>query len=180
MVVADAVTCAAVLGRPGEAEALAAALALELRRRTRARAATVIVVESEPQAPLAASGTRAARRLAARLAAHGVEAVARGMLAWARLTPAEPLAVRRGALVGAPAVLAVTAPLTAALEEAIAEQDLAVLVTADPEGPLAELALADASLPVVTAKPLARGPGRSLSRAGLLAARPARDLVRGE
>src|SRR4051812_27336551 len=55
---------AAVIGRPGEAEPVAAGIALALRGG--APAAAVIVV-GEPSVPSADGGTRAARRLAARL-----------------------------------------------------------------------------------------------------------------
>src|SRR5439155_23501506 len=66
------ITCAAVLGRPGEAEPVAAALALALSRGAGARAATVVVLaagDAEPAHP-ATGGTRASRRLAERLGAH--------------------------------------------------------------------------------------------------------------
>ena len=138
------VTSAAVLGRPGEVEPVAAALALALRRETRAKAATVAVVGRCCRTGSRASGAAAA---AARSAARGagLQAHVRGRLAWVRLEPGDPqlaAAVRRVTLVAAPAVLAVTAPRTAAIDEALAEQDLLVIVAADPEGPLARLAAA--------------------------------------
>ena len=80
------VTSAAVLGRPGEVEPVAAALALALRRQTRATTATVAVVGAAlPEAP--EGGGAAARKLGARLEAHGFEARVRGRLAWVRLDP---------------------------------------------------------------------------------------------
>jgi hypothetical protein len=173
-------TCAAVLGREGDAEPFAAALALALRRPAGARAATVVVVGAA--AAETPAGTRAARRLVARLSAHGLEASEKGRLCWVALTASDVHAARRAARVGAPAVLAVTAPLTAALEAAIAEQDLAVIVTADAEGPLARLAAAGLTAahgPVLIARPLPRGLGRTLTRAGLRSSRPARELVAG-
>jgi hypothetical protein len=168
---------AAVVGRPGEAEPLAAAIALVLRRLTAARAASVVVVgATAPPTPGAAAP--AARRLAARLAAHGFEQVAaRGLLAW---THATPETATRAAFVGAPAVLAVTIALTPALEEAITEQELVVVVTQEPEGALAELArsaLTRPKLSVTAARPLPRGIARVLARAGLAAPRAAKELL---
>ncbi len=99
----------------------------------------------------------------------------RGRLAWVRLDPAESqlaAAARRVALIAAPAVLAVTAPRSFALDEALAEQDLLVIVTADPEGPLARLVSSGLPpVPVVPVRPLGRGPRRVLARAGLRAPR---------
>ncbi len=78
------VASAAVLGRPGEVEPVAAALALALRRETRAKAAAVAVVGAVPP-DVRRGGNAAARRLAARLEAHGLEAHVRGRLAWVAL-----------------------------------------------------------------------------------------------
>jgi hypothetical protein len=172
-----AVTSAAVLGRAGEAEPVAAALALALRRETRAKAATVAVV-----GPLLLEAGEwvgpATRRLGARLEAHGLEPCLRGRLAWVGLEPEDPQlasAVRRVMLAAAPAVLAITAPRNAAIDEALAEQDLLVVVAADPDGPLAQLAAAGLeAVPVVVVRPLGRGPARSLARAGV---RPPRSLT---
>ncbi len=174
-----AVTSAAVLGRPGEVEPVAAALALALRRETRSKAAAVVVVGA--MAGEEAGGGAAARRLAARLEAHGLEARVRGRLAWVRIDPDDPqlvVAVRRATLVAAPAVLAITAPRTAAIDEALGEQDLLVIVAAEPEGPLARLAATGlGETPVTTLRPLGRGPARSLARAGIRAPRPMRRLL---
>jgi hypothetical protein len=180
--VVGAVTSAAVLGRPGEVEPIAAALALALRRQTRARAAAVAVVGRMPPASgEGSSGGAAARRLGARLEAHGLEARVRGRLAWVRLDPEDAQlvsAARRVTLVAAPAVLAITAPRTAAIDEALAEQDLLVIVTADPEGPLARLAATGLNgVPAVTVRPLGRGCSRTLANAGLRAPRPLRALL---
>lgn len=174
------VTSAAVLGRPGEVEPVAAALALSLRRAMRAKAATVAMIGgARPQE--AANATGAARRLAARLEAHGFEPWARGRLAWVRLEPDEdhlaPIA-RRLALIGAPAVFAVVAPRTPAIDAALAEQDLLVLVTDDPDGPLARLA----GLPggaSATVRPLHRT-ARALARAGRRAPAAIRRLLEEE
>jgi hypothetical protein len=175
---ADAVvTSAAVLGRAGEVEPVAAALALALRRESRAKAATVAVVGPGP--PDAVRGGRAAaRRVGGRLEAHGFEAVVRGRLAWVRLDPDEShfaTAARRVTLIAAPAVLAITAPRSVALDEVLAEQDLLVIVTADPEGPLARLVSSGLpAVPLVPVRPFSRGPRRALARAGVRAPRAAR------
>jgi hypothetical protein len=183
--VAAAVTSAAVLGRPGEVEPIAAALALALRHESRARAAAVAIVGPVPPAfGEGSSGTAAARRLGARLEAHGLEAQVRGRLAWARLDPEDPQlvsAARRVTLAAAPAILAITAPRTTTIDDALGEQDLLVIVAADPEGPLARLAATGLDgAPVVTVRPLARGVSRSLARAGLRAPRPVRALLATE
>jgi hypothetical protein len=156
---------AAVIGRRGEAEAVAAGIALALRGD--APAAAVIVV-AEQAAPTADGGTPAARRLAARLDAHGFAAAARGRLVWAYV---EPDAALRAALVaGEPAVLAITVPLDPALELAIADQDLAIVVTRDEHGPLAQIATASlAGHNVTVTGPLPRGLPRLMARWGLRA-----------
>jgi hypothetical protein len=176
------ITTAAVLGRPDEAEPVAAALALSWR----ARAAIVAVLDSLPAAPdveisspAPAGGTRAARRLSARLAAHGLVGRPRGRLVWVRVSASEAaVAVRRLAAMGAPVVVAVTAPRTAALDELLAELELIVVVTADPDGPLARLAVsAHPATRMLLALPLRRGPARSLARGGLRPARSVRQLL---
>lgn len=175
------VASAAVLGRAGEVEPVAAALALALRRATRSRAATVAVVGEVPAEVDGASSLTAARRLGAKLEAHGLQVYVRGRLAWVRLDPGDsqlPALAWRIALVGAPAVLAVTAPRTAAIDEALGDQDLLVIVASDPEGPLARLAAAGLEhVPVLTVRPLGRGPGRALARAGVRPARSLRHLI---
>ena len=173
------VTSAAVLGRAGEVEPVAAALALALRREARAATAAVAVIGAA--LPDVAEGGGAARRLAARLEGQGFEARVRGRLAWVRLDPEDSqLAVvaRRLTFVAAPAVLAVTAPRNAGTDAALVECDLLVIVAADPDGPLARLAASGLSGPaVVTVRPLGRGPGRALARAGVRSARPVRHLL---
>lgn len=171
------VTGAAVLGRAREAEPVAAALALALRRETRSKAATVAVIG--PPLPEGSGGSGAGRRLAARLEAEGLQPRVRGRLAWVRLDPADPelpALAWRLALVAAPVVFAVTAPRTAAIDATLADQDLVVLVTTDPESPLA--LAATAGLPrVATAAPLGRGLARELSRAGMRPATAIRRFV---
>ena len=97
--------------------------------------------------------------------------------------PSDPqlvVAVRRVTLVAAPAVLAITAPRTAAIDEALGEQDLLVIVTAEPEGPLAQLAAAGlGACRSSRVRPLGRGPARSLARAGVRAPRRCGDCSRG-
>jgi hypothetical protein len=173
--------CAAVLGRPGQAEPVAAAVALALARGAGAKSATVAVIgrATPAEPPPASGGTRAARRLAARLEAQGLPARSRGRLVWVAVPPDGRLhAARRVALAGAPAVLAVTAPRTPDVEELLAEQDLLVLAMADLGGPLARMAaLAPGGVPVTVTRPLIRGPARSLALAGLRAPRAVRALV---
>ena len=82
----------------------------------------------------------------------------------------------RCALLAAPVVFAVTAPRTPAIDAALVEQDLVVLVTGDPDGALAAAAVAGLGR-VVTARPLSRGLGRELSRAGVRPAAPIRTLL---
>jgi CTP:molybdopterin cytidylyltransferase MocA len=172
---------AAVLGRAGEAEPVAASVALALSQRARARAAIVAVLADAPAGPVApgTGGTRAARRLAARLEAHGLPPRPRGRLVWVGLAADDArAAVARLAAMGAPLVLAVIAPRTPVLDEMLAEQDLILVVTADPDGPLARLALAaHPTTPVLAAPPLGRGPARSLARGGVRPARSTRALL---
>jgi hypothetical protein len=109
--------------------------------------------------------------------------VARGRLAWARL-PVAPVqaaaAARRAAALGAPAVLAVTAPRSEAVDDLLAEQDLLVIVAADPDGPLAALAtggLGAVPAAAVAAPPLPAGPRRALALAGVAAGPAGRRLA---
>jgi hypothetical protein len=75
-------------------------------------------------------------------------------------------------------VLAVASARTAALDAALNEQDLNVIVSAEPEGSLAQLAAAGlGDVPILTVRPLGRGPARALARAGVRSARPIRQLL---
>ena len=134
---------AVVFGRAGEAVPVAAALAGGLREQQRAAGALLVTWPSAAP-PRAALGTPAASRLAARLQARGLGAVARGRLAWLALRADEfGFAARATAAVGVPAVIAVTGPRTAATDALLAEQDLVVLVLGgDAQPGLAALALA--------------------------------------
>src|SRR4051794_3955984 len=112
----------------------------------------------------------AAARLATRLTGRGLTAVARGRLAWIEL-PAHPLAAapaarRANAAVDAPLVLVVTGPRCDTLDVLLEEQDVIVVVTGDPDGPLARLAIEASPVPAVACPPLA-GPARLLALAGL-------------
>jgi hypothetical protein len=171
------VSSAAVLGRPGEAEPVAASLALALSGGV--RGSGTVAVLGGAAAP-AAGGTRASRRLAARLEAQGLSARPRGRLVWVAL-PADGAhaAARRVGLVSTPAVLAVTAPRTAELDELLADQDLILVVTADPDGPLARLAVtACETTPVVVVRPLGRGLARALACGGVRPTRSIREVAR--
>ena len=147
-----------MLGRADDAVPVAAALAGGLREQERAAGALLATWPSAAP-PRAALGTPAASRLAARLQARGLEAVARGRLAWLALGPDQlALAARAVAAVDVPAVIAVTGPRTAASDDLLAEQDLVVLVVgAGAEPGLEALALAGlqhCTAPVVVQRPL--------------------------
>jgi hypothetical protein len=172
------IACAAVLGRPGEVEPVAAALALALRRQLRARAATLVLLGPAQRNPAPGDGGGPARRLAAHLRRQDLPARARGRLAWVELGPDAVAAARHATRVGAPAVLAVTVPRTEAIEAVLAEQDLLVIVTGEPDGPLARVAAGSlAHVPHRVLSPLPRGPLRALARAGLRSPRPVRELL---
>ena len=146
-VVADGPPCfaprALVLGRPDDAVPVAAALAGGLREQHRT-AGALLAVWPSPAPPRAALGTPAGSRLAARLQARGLVAVARGRLAWLALAHDDlALAARAVAAVDVPAVIAVTGPRTTATDELVSDQDLIVLVVpADAAPGLEALALA--------------------------------------
>jgi hypothetical protein len=145
-------------------------------------------IEPEPRHDRPAHA--AARRLAARLAARGIPASARGRLAWLPL-PADPgpglaLAERAAAAIDVPAVLALAGPRPAEAEPVLAEHDLVVVVGGDDDGPLTTLALeklGTLAAPAVAVRPL-RGASRRLALAGVgglraLADASIRDAVRG-
>jgi hypothetical protein len=162
---------AVVLGAPGDVVPLAAATALALQP------PALVAIWDVGRTPVAGIATRAAARLSASLAARGMPAVARGRLAWLRLPadPAKTAAVLRhaSAAVNGPLVTALAGPRPPALEELVAEHDLAI-VAADPEGPLARAALARLVARGVDARahrPLRRGLPRAIALAGLAASR---------
>jgi hypothetical protein len=177
---------AVVLGAPSEAPAVAGALAGALRSLHRSPAAVVAVIAADGSADRSAPAPPAfpgARRLAARLVLRGLDARPRGRLAWLASASVED-ATRLGSL-DVPLVLAVAAPRTAAIDSLLAEQDLIAVVDADPDGPLARMAiagLAGTSAEVVACRP-PYGPVRLLALAGLASERaldpPLRAAVRG-
>ncbi|MGZ8633516.1 MAG: hypothetical protein ACXWZZ_06630 [Solirubrobacteraceae bacterium] len=153
---------AVVLGRPDDAEPVAAALAGGLREQHRA-AGALLAVWPSPAPPRAALGTPTASRLAARLQARGLDAVARGRLAWLALGLDDlALAARAVAAVDVPTVIAITGPRTPATDVLLGDLELIVLVVAaDAEPGLEALTLAGlqrCAAPVVVQRPLA-GPG---------------------
>jgi hypothetical protein len=170
-VVAPPAARAVVLGAAGDVVPMAAAVALALRP------PGLVAVWNADRTPVAGVATRRAARLAARLAARDLPAVARGRLAWLAL-PADAAeagaAVRRAsAAVDRPLVTALAGARPAALEDLVAEHDLAI-VAADPAGPLARVALADLAargLDARACRPLRRGLPRTIALAGLAASR---------
>jgi hypothetical protein len=163
---------ALVLGRPADAIPVAAALAGELRARERAAAAVLVTWPGKPLRPALAA--RPAQRLAARLDARGLEAVARGRLAWLALSGpsvgAAAAAVRAEAATEVPTVVAVTGPRCGALDALLDERDLIVVVLPrDADPALAELAfagLAACRALVIACQPLEGASTRLLALAG--------------
>jgi hypothetical protein len=126
----------AVLG--AGAERVAARIALELVQR--GGAALVLGDDAGPEIGLPA--TRAARRVARRLDGDELRAVARGRLVFARPDGGLLAAVARrtAARCACPVVLALGAPRDE-LADTLLEESAAVTIVADPDGPLAALAL---------------------------------------
>jgi hypothetical protein len=160
----------------------AAACAGELRAQARA-AAAVLCVWGGGEPPAGAT-TPAVRRLAGRLAAHGLSSTASGRLAWVALDPSPADAatqlLRARALADAPIVLAIAGPRPAEFEPLLADAELALVVLpAEAEEPLRSLALATlpsrASLAV---PPLPPGPPRWAAMAGLARMRSLRAVPR--
>ena len=89
----------------------------------------VLVTWPATEAPRPALGTPAASRVVAGLRARGLDAVARGRLAWLALGH-DDLALARRALaaVDVPVVVAITGPRSTATDELLADQDQVVLV----------------------------------------------------
>jgi hypothetical protein len=161
---------ALVFGRTAEAVPVAAALAGGLREQHRAAGALIVAWPSAAP-PRATLGTPAASRLAARLQARGLDAVARGRLAWLALRSDElPLAARAAAGVDVPAVIALTGPRTPATDALLADQDLVVLVVGPDAQPgleaLALDGLAGCPAPVVVHRPLDTPAARPAAMAG--------------
>jgi hypothetical protein len=179
-----AVMSAGVLGAPAVVAPVAAACAGELRARARASAALLCVwrpgapaVGPESAVPAAQSPagatTPGARRLAARLVAHGLSATACGRLAWLALEhdpAAAAVQVQRCVGIGGgPLVLAVAGARPPAFEPLLAELELAIAVLpADIDPALRELAVASLrSRERAVLPPLPPGPPRWAAMAGL-------------
>jgi len=163
---------AAVLGRASDALAVGAALAGELRVREHAPAALLAVWPGER--PIGAMAAAGARRLAARLQARELPAVARGRLAWLALDASPQDAARSFARAEAatdgPSVLAVCGPRCPWMDKLLAERELVLLVTGtDAAQALTELAFADlvgCRGPVVACPPILATSARLLALAG--------------
>jgi hypothetical protein len=174
---------AAVLGSAVEAVPVGALLANALRSAEGAATATLAV----PGGGGARGGpaTLAASRLAARLSARGLPAAARGRLAWMALEDhpvAAAVAARRAAsALEVPLVVVLCGPRCDVVEALLAEQDLVVIVAADPDGPLARLAVASCTTAALACAPPPPGPPRWAARSGMPGARglaaPLRSLV---
>jgi hypothetical protein len=161
---------AVVLGTGSEVAAVAAGVALALR------APSGLVALWWAECPLAGGlATRGAARLAARVAARDLPAVARGRLAWLTL-PDDPeaaaAAVRRASVVvDGPLVTGLAGARPTELEALIGEHDMAV-VAADPESALARAALAglaERGIEAIACPPPRRGLARRMALAGLTA-----------
>jgi hypothetical protein len=120
------------------AERVAARIALDLVRR--GGAALVLSDGAGPE--IGSPATPAARRIARRLHGEELRAVARGRLAFARPDGGLLVAIARrtAARFECPVVLALSAPRDE-LADTLLEESAAVSVVADPNGPLAALAL---------------------------------------
>jgi len=163
---------AAVLGPVAGAVPAAAALALSLRASHGGAAAVVATWTPErggapsPRGPAAP----AAARTAARLTARGLRCTAHGRLAWLPLddhvVAAAVGARRAAAALDVPLVLALAGPRCDVVEGLLAEQDLVLVVAADPDGPMARLAAANCPCAATAALPPC-GVRRALALAGL-------------
>jgi hypothetical protein len=170
-IVAPPAARAVVLGAPGDVAPLAAAVTLALGP------PGLVALWNAERTPAAGLATRAAARLATRVAARDLAPTARGRLAWLAL-PADAVeaaeAVRRAsAVVDGPLVTALAGARPPALEDLVAEHDLAI-VAADPGGPLARAALLRLTARGIDARayrPLRRGLPRTIALAGLAASK---------
>jgi hypothetical protein len=177
---ATAAPRALVLGRPTDAVPLASALAGGIGARFRGSAALLCSWSPINSARPGAWASAPARRLANRLAARGLLAVARGRLAWLDLD-AEPEAAARtiSRLLGwldAPVITAVARPRAPIIDALLDTHDLVALVrpaerhaTEEDEAleRVATEGLAAARPRVAVCDPLAPGVRRWMARAGL-------------
>jgi hypothetical protein len=173
-----------VLGNLADAPPVAGALAGALRAAAHAPTAAVAVWAPGAGAdPRRGPATPAASRLAARLSARDLAAAARGRLAWVSLDDhpvAAAVAARR--LAGAlevPLVTVVAGPRCEVVEGLLAEQDLVLVVTADPEGPLGRLAVASCTGAALACGPCGAAAARWLALAGLAGGRVLAEPVLG-
>jgi hypothetical protein len=161
---------AAVLGSAAEAVPLGALLANALRAAVGASTAALAVWAPGAVATRGGPSTLSASRLAARLSARGLPAVARGRLAW--LAPddhpvAATVAVRRAAgALEVPLVVVLCGPRCEVVEGLLAEQDLVVVAASEPDGPLARLAVQSCATAALACAPPPPGPVRWLARSG--------------
>jgi hypothetical protein len=177
---------AAVLGAAAEAAPVGALLANALRSSAGASAAALAVWAPGGVALRRGPSGLAASRLAARLTARGLPAVARGRLAVLALEDhpvAAAVAARRAAgALEVPLVTVITGPRCEVIEGVLAEQDLVVVACAEPDGPLARLAVAGCSAAALACEAPPPGPARWLARTGIAGSRalpvPLRSLIR--
>jgi hypothetical protein len=166
---------AAVLGAAAEAVPLAALLANALRSAAGASSAALAVWD--PGGPLPRGGpcSLAAARLAGRLTARGLPASGRGRLALLPLDRhpvAAVVAARRAAgALEVPFVVVLAGPRCEVVERLLAEQDLVVVACAEPDGPLARLAVDGCAMAALAGAPPSPGPARWLARTGAAGAR---------
>jgi hypothetical protein len=162
---------AAVLGPAAGAVPAAAALASSLRATHGGAAAVVATWTPEHGAPSPRGpAAPAAARTAARLTARGLQSTAHGRLAWLPLddhvVAAAVGARRTAAALDVPLVLALAGPRCDIVEGLLAEQDLVLVVAAEPDGPMARLAVASCPCAATAALPPC-GVRRALALAGL-------------
>jgi len=180
----------AVLAAPADALPLGAALGLALAGRRRAPVVAVCLwtTAAGGATGLRAPATLAARRLAASLAARGLDVRATGRLAIVQLAqaPDEAAGQARRALAAAgfaPAVLALGGPRAAAFDDLLGEQDLVVVATSGTTDPaLARLAvagLASAAVRACVCEMAPAQPARCLAGAGLTLLPSARRALAG-
>jgi len=96
---------------------------------------------------------------------------------------AASVAARRAAgAVDVPLVVVLAGPRCEIVESVLAERDLVVVACADPDGPLARLAVDGCTPAALACTPPPPGPSRWLARTGIAGARglpmPLRSLVR--
>jgi hypothetical protein len=178
---------AAVLGPAAEAVPLGALLANALRSCAGAPAAALGVWAPGTRSPVRAGpATLAASRLAGRLTARGLPAAARGRLGWmafdAHPVAAAVAARRASGALEVPLVVVLAGPRCHVVEGLLAEQDLVVFACAEPDGPLARLAVAGCAGAALACAAPPPGPSRWLARPGAPATRglprALRSLVR--